>query len=102
MSLQLPRTARRPTRQGNFTQLHRPDFHDPVHVEKRHIMRERVKAQWPNGPPPLIGLYGEGWPGGDINVRDNCLKVFTAETSNISHAPPGPQKTINSPRRRVL
>jgi len=47
------------------------DIHDPVRVEKRRIMRERVKALYQNGPPPLIGLYDEKRSGGDTDVRDN-------------------------------
>jgi hypothetical protein len=47
------------------------DFYDPVRVEKRRIMRERVKAQYPNGPPPRIGLYDDKWSGGGTDVRGN-------------------------------
>lgn len=47
------------------------DFYDPVRAEKRRIMRESVKAQYPNGPPPLIGLYGDKWSGGGTDVRGN-------------------------------
>ena len=47
------------------------DFRDPVRVEKRRIMRERMKAEYPNGPPPLIGFYGENRSWGNTDVRDN-------------------------------
>ena len=47
------------------------DIHDRVRVERRHIMREHVKAQYPNGTPPLIGLCGENRSWDDTDVRDN-------------------------------
>ena len=47
------------------------DIHDPVRVERRRIIRERVKALYPNGPPPVSGLCRENWSGGDTDVRDN-------------------------------
>ena len=47
------------------------DIHDRVRVKRRHIMRERVKAQYPNGTPPLIGLCGENRSWDDTDVRDN-------------------------------
>ena len=75
-----------PRKLGLVTTTASLNFNDPVRVEKRRIMRERVKAEYPNGIPPLQSIrFGE-----DLH----CAK--DGEKDQGSPAQPGQYKTAGS------